>query len=254
MKHVFTPADILLPKKGKMEDWAVIACDQFSSEKEYWDRVSHRVEKTPSTLHMVVPEAWLGEVSMEEASRERNETMAKYVNDDLFQTYPNTFVYVEREISGGKIRRGVVGKLDLEAYDFRAGVFPPARASEKTVIERLPPRIKVRSSACLEMPHVLVLIDDEGRHAVEPLTEQKSDFEVLYDFDLMEEGGHITGYRLTPSATNAFVEAIDCLGTRDVQFVIGDGNHSLAAAKEIWREVKKSLSLFRLTKMRLSPF
>lgn len=241
MKNAFTPAKILLPKQNP-ETWAVIACDQFSSEREYWDRVTERVGDRPSTLHMVVPEAYLGSISMEEASLSRNEKMAKYLTEDVFAVHENALIYVEREITGGKIRRGIIGKLDLEAYDYLAGTNPPARASEKTVVDRLPPRIKVRSGACLEMPHILVLIDDEKRGAVEPLTEKKDSFEKVYDFDLMEDGGHIRGWKLSEEEANRVTEAMDALGQREVQFVIGDGNHSLAAAKDCWREIKKTLS------------
>ena len=241
MKNAFTPAKILLPKNNP-ETWSVIACDQFSSEREYWDRVTETVGDRPSTLNMVVPEAYLGSISMEEASLSRNEKMAQYLSEDVFTEYDNALIYVEREITGGKIRRGIIGKLDLEAYDYLAGVNPPARASEKTVVDRLPPRIKVRSGACLEMPHILVLIDDEKREAIEPLTEKKESFEKVYDFDLMENGGHIRGFKLSEEEAQRVVEAMDALGQREVQFVIGDGNHSLAAAKDCWREIKKTLT------------
>lgn len=241
MKNAFTPAKILLPKNDP-ETWAVIACDQFSSEREYWDRVTKTVGDRPSTLNMVVPEAYLGSISMEEASLSRNEKMAQYLSEGVFTEYDNALIYVEREITGGKIRRGIIGKLDLEAYDYLAGVNPPARASEKTVVDRLPPRIKVRSGACLEMPHILVLIDDEKREAIEPLTEKKESFEKVYDFDLMENGGHIRGFKLSEEEAQRVVEAMDALGQREVQFVIGDGNHSLAAAKDCWREIKKTLT------------
>ncbi len=241
MKNVFTPAKILLPKDNP-ETWAVIACDQFSSEREYWDRVTETVGSRPSTLHMVVPEAYLGSLSMEEASLSRNEKMTQYLEENVFAQYDNAFIYVEREITGGKLRRGIIGKLDLEAYDYLAGTNPPARASEKTVVDRLPPRIKVRSGACLEMPHILVLIDDEKRGAIEPLTRKKSTFEKVYDFDLMENGGHIRGWKLSDEEAVRVTRAMDALGQRQVQFVIGDGNHSLAAAKDCWREIKKTLT------------
>jgi len=242
MKNVFTPADILLPKDGKFSTWSVIACDQFSSEREYWDRVGEKVKDCPSTLHMVVPEAYLGKITMEEAAISRNDTMKEYLEKNIFTCYENAYIYVEREVTGGKCRRGIVGKIDLEAYDYLPGTLPPARASEKTVVDRLPPRIQVRSGAALEMPHVLVLIDDEKRGAVEPLTEKKDRLPQVYDFDLMEEGGHIAGYLVTGEEAARVTAAIDALGSRQVQFVIGDGNHSLAAAKDCWREIKKTLS------------
>lgn len=241
MKQNFLPADILLPKKDP-EIWAVIACDQFSSERDYWDRVAERVGDSPSTLYMVVPEVYLDGISMEEASLSRNQKMNEYVNGDVFRELDNSFIYVEREITGGIVRRGLVGKIDLEAYDYLPGTAPAARASEKTVVDRLPPRIRVRRGACLEMPHVLVLIDDEKETVIEPLTKIKDSLETVYDFDLMEDGGKIRGYRVSGEQAKKTIEAIDTLGSRDVQFVIGDGNHSLAAAKDCWREIKKTLS------------
>ncbi|MBR3836601.1 MAG: DUF1015 domain-containing protein [Clostridia bacterium] len=242
MKNAFTPAQILLPANGDFERWAVIACDQFSSEKDYWDRVGERVGKNPSTLHMIVPEAYLEGISMEEASKSRNDTMARYLNEDVLVAIDEAFVYVEREITGGGIRRGIVGKIDLEAYDYLPGTETPARASEKTVVDRLPPRIQVRRGAALEMPHVLVLIDDEKRRVVESLTEEKESLEKIYDFDLMEEGGHIAGYAVKGTRAQKLVKEIDALAERNVQFVIGDGNHSLAAAKDTWRQLKKDLT------------
>ncbi|MBR2615697.1 MAG: DUF1015 domain-containing protein [Clostridia bacterium] len=242
MKNVFTPAEILLPANQNFRDWAVIACDQFSSEREYWDRVSETVGDKNSTLHMIVPEAYLEGISMEEASLARNETMNAYLSGGVFSELKNAFVYVEREITGGLIRRGIVGKLDLEAYDYLPNTSPCARASERTVVDRLPPRIRVRRGASLEMPHVLVLIDDEKREIVEGLTAKRDRLTPVYDFDLMEGGGHIRGYAVEGKDAEEVVSRIDALGAREVQLVIGDGNHSLAAAKDTWREIKKTLS------------
>ncbi len=241
MKAVFTPADILLPKTD-FEQWSVIACDQFSSEREYWDRVTATVGNKPSTLNMVVPEAYLGTVSMEEASLSRNEKMREYLYGDVFQTLFHSFIYIEREITGGGIRRGVLGKLDLEAYDYLPHTTPPARASEKTVVDRLPPRIRVRRGAVLEMPHILVLLDDEKRSVIEPITEKKDRLNKVYDFNLMEQGGRICGWQITGEDADAIQNAVDALGERAVQLVIGDGNHSLAAAKDCWREIKETLT------------
>lgn len=242
MKGVFTPADILLPQGEDFERWSVIACDQFSSEKEYWDRVTERVGDRPSTLHMVLPEAYLDTVKTEEASEARNRTMKAYLQSGIFRMYENAYIYVEREVSGGRCRRGIVGKLDLEAYDYAPDTAAPVRASEKTVVNRLPPRIQVRRAAALEIPHVLLLANDAQRSVVEPLTEKKSAFGVAYDFDLMEGGGHLTGYVVRGAEADRVTRAIDLLGEKEVQLVVGDGNHSLAAAKACWDELKKTLS------------
>ncbi len=241
MKPIFTPAEMLLPIGQDYTKWSVIACDQFSSEREYWDRVTSFVGQAPSTLKMVVPEAYLSSVSMQDASASRNETMNRYLKEGILKPIEPSYIYVERTVTGGKIRRGLIGKLDLEAYDYLPGSLVPARASERTVIERLPPRIQVRREAAIEMPHVLVLIDDEKKRAIEPLTDQKENLTVLYDFDLMEDGGHITGYQVCGDKADRVTQAIAALGERAVSFVIGDGNHSLAAAKDCWRAIKASL-------------
>ncbi len=242
MKNTFTPATVLLPESGNFTPWSVIACDQFSSEKDYWERVKKKVGDQPSTLNMIIPEAYLGELSMESAAPSRAEAMDRYLSEGVFAARENAFVYVERVLSDGGIRRGIVGKLDLEAYDYRPDTMPPARASERTVVERLPCRIRVREIASLEMPHVLVLIDDPDRSVIEPLTEQKSTLPLAYDFELMEGGGRIEGRWVEGAAADAVVCAVDELGKREVQFVIGDGNHSLAAAKDLWRRLREDLS------------
>ena len=242
MEHrIFSAADILLPKNSAPDRWAVIACDQFSSDKGYWERVNRIARGVPSALHMVVPEAFLDEIKTEEAASQRNTVMDEYLSADIFDTVPNSFVYVERTVTGGKTRRGIVGKLDLEAYDYKKGTDALVRASEKTLIERLPPRIAVRKGAAIELPHIMVLIDDEKLSAVEPLGQIKERFPKLYDFDLMEGGGHIEGYRVSGSEAERVLSAIDGICAKPLAMIIGDGNHSLAAAKAYWDDIKADL-------------
>ena len=242
MKHrTFLPADILLPESG-LEDWSIIACDQFSSEQDYWNRVRERTAGKASAFHMVVPEAFLEGVSIEEAAAEKNRVMADYLARGIFRAVENAFVYVEREVTGGLVRRGIVGKMDLDAYEYTEGTSAPIRASEKTVVERLPARITVREHAPLELPHVLILIDDPGKTVVEPLTAKKEKLRQLYDFQLMEGGGRIRGWEVAGAEAEPVLQGMDALCDRPVQIVIGDGNHSLAAAKACWEEIKKGLS------------
>ncbi|MGE4483783.1 MAG: DUF1015 domain-containing protein [Oscillospiraceae bacterium] len=239
-KSCFLPADILIPKACDLNIWSVIACDQFSSEREYWNRVCARAEGKPSTVHMIIPEAFLDTVS-KDAAAERNAEMRKYLSSGVFKTIPESYVYVERETTNG-IRRGLVGMIDLDAYDYMPDSVSPIRASEKTVVERLPARIEVRRAAPIELPHVMVLIDDPEKTVIEPLTGKKDSMEKLYDFDLMEGGGHIEGWRVTDEAAADVLKAFDCFKEKPVQIVVGDGNHSLAAAKACWESIKGGLS------------
>jgi len=239
---VFSAAEILLPRTEHPETWSVIACDQFSSEPEYWRRAAETVGDRPSTLHMIVPEAFLEGTDLAAAAAARGEVMASYLAQDVFCAYPGAFVYVERTTSTGKLRRGLVGKLDLEAYDYRPGTTAPVRASEKTVVERLPARITVRERACLELPHVMMLADDPDGTIVEPLTAKRERLPLLYDFGLMEGGGHLAGRVVAGKDAEAVQAAVDAFADWEVQMVIGDGNHSLAAAKACWDALKKTLS------------
>ncbi len=237
----FKPTDILLPVTGDMTDWSVIACDQFTSERAYWDRVEKRCADKLSTCHMILPEAYLGTVSPLEMAGQANAAMRGCLEAEVFETLADSYVYVERHVTGG-IRRGLVGALDLDAYDYSPRSASPVRASERTVADRLPPRIKIRENAPLELPHIMVLIDDPDLSVVEPLHARAHAMRKLYDFDLMEGGGHITGWQVTGEDAARVNEAYLKLCERDVQIVIGDGNHSLAAAKELWNQTKAHLT------------
>lgn len=234
MKDIFTPADILLPKKGSdMTKWASVACDQFSSEPQWWERLSDFVGEAPSTLRLMLPEAYLHSADVQERKTAMAQSMKDYVVGDIFEEIPDSYIFVERTLPNGKVRRGLVGKLDLEAYDWTPGSESPVRSTEATVPERLPTRMELRKEAVLEMPHIVLFIDDPE----DTVLGAARPGETLYDFDLYDNGGHLRGRRLTGEAAGAVREALNGL-QGEMAFAMGDGNHSLAAAKNLWEELK----------------
>jgi len=240
-KSAFVPGDILIPSGVSMEDWSVIACDQFTSERRYWDRVAERTRGKMSTFHMMLPEAYLGDAQPKDTAGAIRNVMESYLSAGIFETLGDSFVYVERNVTGG-VRRGLVGVLDLEAYDYSISSAAPVRASEGTVMERLPARALIREAAPLEMPHAMVLISDPKRSVLEPLHRKTLSMRELYDFELMEDGGRIRGWQVEGKLAESVNEALSALAEKPLQIVVGDGNHSLAAAKEFWLKLKKTLS------------
>ena len=234
--RVFTHADILLPRVDDMTKWSCIACDQFTAEPEYWREAERIVGSEPSTLRLMLPEAWLGVRDSAAETRKIYAAMQDYVNRDVFRTVAESFIYVERTLPSGAVRRGLVGKLDLECYDWAPGSATPVRATEGTVESRLPARVEVRRGATLEMPHIMVFIDDP-ENAVIP---SAAGGEALYDFELMLGGGHIRGSRVTGEAAERLTAALEA-PEGSVRFAMGDGNHSLAAAKRCWEQIKRNL-------------
>jgi len=240
-KDIFTPADILLPHGAAPVNWSVIACDQFSSERAYWQRVRERVGEEPSTLNMILPEAYLDDIDEPGAIGSIRAAMDDYMGRGILREIKDSFVYVERTQPDGRVRRGLVGTIDLDEYDFSGGR-AAILASEGTVLERLPARIRVRRAARLEIPHIMAFIDDREATVIEPLTEKTDKLPLLYDFDLMEGGGHIRGYRVTGGDADGVMAAMRALSKcSDPLMVMGDGNHSLAAAKAYWDELKQGL-------------
>ncbi len=249
----FYPADILLPRKGTdMTRWAVVACDQFTSQPEYWQAVEETVGEAPSALRLILPEAALNAPDVEARIAAVNAAMGTYLDGGLFETLEDTLLYIERVQSDGKIRHGLIGMVDLEQYDFTPGSGALIRATEGTVLSRIPPRVKVRKDAPIELPHVMLLIDDPGKTVIEPLTRASGDMEELYRFDLQQGGGRITGWKLTASQMDETAEALAALcsaeeqawkyGVKDAPpllFAVGDGNHSLATAKQCYEDLKK---------------
>ena len=248
MKH-FNPADILLPKKN-FEKWAVVACDQYTSEPDYWHDVEAIVGDEPSALHIILPEIYLGDDNSARIGA-INAKMQEYLDGDVFDLHENSMIYVERE-SNNTLRRGVVGIIDLEDYDYRKGATSAIRATEATVLERIPPRVQIRKDAPLEMPHILLLIDDPTRSVIEPLSAQKSGFTQAYGFELMKDGGHIDGYFLPDSVIEGVQDALEVLiADKDdkLLFAVGDGNHSLATAKECYNQSKNPLARYALVEV-----
>ena len=249
--NAFLPADILMPKTDSMEKWAVIACDQFTSDQAYWDRVRRNAEGAVSTINLILPEAELGTEKEAEHTAVINATMKRYMDEDVFTTHPNSFVYVERQLENGSIREGLVGMVDLDAYDYSTGATSAIRATERTVAERIPPRQRVRRDAPIELPHILMLCDDHDKKLIEPIGAKKDSLKKLYDFDLMEGGGHITGWLVEGKDVDEFNKALadytatvgeKYKGLKGVPmvFAVGDGNHSLATAKSCYEELKKN--------------
>lgn len=240
--NAFFPADILLPC-GDMKKWACVACDQFSSDRAYWDDVCAIVGDAPSTYKLIVPEAYLGDNDTDVRAVAISDEMAKYLSDGTLTEYKDSFVYVERTVSNGKIRRGIVGKLDLEQYDYSPDSTTPVRASEGTIEARLPARVEVRRSALIELPHIMALISDKNGNIIENLAENSASLPVLYDFDLMKNGGHICGRLVSGENAEKLKAQFEALAAGSpVEVIMGDGNHSLAAAKKLWNEIKLSLS------------
>lgn len=247
--NAFLPADILFPKNASMEKWAVIACDQFTSDPAYWERVRKNAEGAPSTINLILPEAELGTEKEAEHTALINKTMAEYLKNDVFCTLKNAFVYVERTLDNGSIRKGLVGMVDLDAYDYSTGSTSPIRATERTVVERIPPRMRVRRDAPVELPHILMLCDDHEKVLIEPIAAHKDRLTKLYDFDLMEGGNHIAGWLVDGAEVEDFNARLtdytahvgkkyEGLNGVPMVFAVGDGNHSLATAKSCYEELK----------------
>jgi hypothetical protein len=247
---------VYLPKKGTdLTKWAVIACDQFTSQPEYWNDVEKIVGDAPSTLNLTFPEVYLEQPGGEQRIKNVQASMRKYMDEGILQPHDG-LVYVERSVAG-KTRKGIVLCLDLEAYDYNKGSSSLIRATEGTIVDRLPPRIKIREGATIELPHILVLIDDPSRTVIEPIGAGKSKLEKLYDFELMLDSGHITGYAVNQELEDKVVDALRGLANPEtfttkygidkgepvLLFAMGDGNHSLATAKAIWEKNKSNVGM-----------
>ena len=253
-KDIFLPGDILIPADTDMTLWSIIACDQFSSEPDYWKNIESQVGSSPSTYNMMLPEAYL---KLNETGKEAGKigaAMKNYLDSGVFQTVSDSYIYVERRLPGKKIRKGLVGILDLEYFDYSAGSTSPIRPTEGTVEDRLPPRVEIRRQAPLEMPHIILFIDDPENTVIAPVGTATDGLKKLYDFDLIGGGGHITGWQVEGSTVSDICRSLNGLENADtlskkynginkspVVFAVGDGNHSLAAAKLCWEQIKETL-------------
>lgn len=250
--------NILLPSPDTdFTKWSVVACDQYSSQADYWERVDAFVKDSPSTIKLILPEVYLEDENWENKIEYINHSMKEYLSNGVFDKDFNGFILIDRKTSHAKSRKGLMVALDLEHYDYKKGSETLIRATEGTVVDRLPPRKKIRKNAPLELPHIMVLIDDPYKTVIEPLFEKVNSLKKLYDFELMENGGHIKGYAVDAKPDieriySAIVKLMDRENfiskynlpgdTGILLYAVGDGNHSLASAKEHWEDLKSSLS------------
>lgn len=241
MKTAFNPADILLPKNRSRSDmgkWSVVACDQYTQEPEYWQKTDELVSDAKSTLRLILPEIFLEEDGVEARIDDIDANINKYLEEGVFSEYKGSMIYVRRTQSDGKLREGIIGAVDLEEYDYMPGSNSQIRATEATVTSRIPPRLKIRKDAALELPHIMILIDDPQKTVIEPLANKK--LETLYDFELMQGGGSIEGRLMTDNEISQVDSALFELSKRSpMLFAMGDGNHSLATAKEHYESIKR---------------
>lgn len=249
----FSTADILLPRLSdtEMSRWAVVACDQYTGEPNYWEETARIVGKSPSSLNLILPEIFLESDDCENKIRAINHTMNEYLTSDLFNLHKDCFILTKRTQADGRLRAGLVGAIDLEMYDYHKGSKSQVRATEATVASRIPPRVRIRMDAALELPHIMILIDDPGKTVIEPLLNRK--LQRVYSFELMQNGGHLEGEIVDNENAREVLSALDKLADRadfnarygleneDVLlYAMGDGNHSLATAKECYERKKLS--------------
>lgn len=253
---VFNRADILIPNKhADRSKWAVIACDQYTSEPEYWEKAKTLAGHAPSALHVIIPEVYLEDKDVDKRIEKVKQTMNAYLSQGLMDELKQSVIYVERTQPNGKVRRGIVGMVDLEEYSYAKDSQSLIRATEGTVLERIPPRVRVREHAALELPHVMLLIDDESKTVIDWLGSKVESSQKVYDFELMLGGGHIKGFQLSDKQVEDVFRGLEKLADNPsfnqkygiknkatLLFCVGDGNHSLATAKACWEKVKKTLT------------
>ncbi len=238
-KSCIVVPEILLPQPFvDLSAWAVIACDQHTSDREYWNKLQQYVGDRPSTLYLTLPEVYLGDEDCSDRIDRIRETMQDYRRKHIFRKLPSGFILVRRTTPYQAMRTGIVLAIDLEEYSFAPNETARIRATEATIVERIPPRLKIRQAATIEFPHVLLLYEDPDDRVLKTIFQQE--LQPLYDFDLNMQGGHVTGSLISNS--RAVVEVLDRLEKNGVLFMVGDGNHSLATAKTSWDIIKKTLS------------
>lgn len=253
-KNAYQKPTFLIPNNNiDMHKWAVIACDQFTSQPEYWQQVEELVNDAPSTYRMILPEAYLETPRAEEHAQNTYQAMQTYVSQGVFHEQTG-FVFIERDL-GEKTRYGLLLNLDLEQYDFHKGSQSMIRATEGTILDRLPPRIKIREKALLELPHIMILIDDRDDELFSYLEQHKDSYQTIYDFELMQDSGSIRGSIIDEAGESKIRDVFEKLcdqsefqekygldeTTSPLLFAVGDGNHSLATAKSIWDKIKDSV-------------
>lgn len=232
-----------------MTKWSVVSCDQYTSEPDYWSKLESIVKDAPSTLRLIYPEVYLSEAEPEKRIAKINETMKSYLDSGVFREIKDSYILIKRDTCLGHSRLGLVAPVDLEDYSFVQPCSSIIRSTEDVVRDRIPPRLKIRRGAPIELPHIILLIDDRKKEILEPLWEKRDSFEKLYDFDLNMNGGHIVGYKvdagIVHAALDKYVEnTVKTLYGKESNFVfaVGDGNHSLATAQAYWNEIKETLT------------
>ncbi|MBE6732450.1 MAG: DUF1015 domain-containing protein [Ruminococcaceae bacterium] len=248
-KKLFYPADVLLPKSD-FESFSVIACDQYTSEPEYWQEVKENVGDKKSALNIVLPEVYLSEDDSPRIDL-INKAMGEYLADGTFVEYKNSFVYLERTQPDGRVRHGLVGAIDLEDYDYQKDTDAMVRATEATILERIPPRVKIRNNAPLEMPHIMLLVDDRDNKLLGGLKSKKDSFNKLYDFTLMQNGGSIKGWQVGENLYEDIEKVLTELkeNSNGLLFCVGDGNHSLATAKQCYKNNPTEMNRYALVEV-----
>lgn len=238
--------EILLPKNIDLSTWSVIACDQYTQDKDYWKNVEEKAGNKPSTLNLILPEVYLGSPDKADRIKKIRQSMKDYLDTGVFADAKKCFIYLERKTAFGRTRKGLVAQIDLETYEWKPFSKANIRATEATIVERIPPRMEIRKGAPLELPHIMLLVNDKDDLLVgaNKPTDGRSP---IYDGDLMANGGHITGWALESKADIEGVEkALNFIAEKNASpdgstflFAVGDGNHSLATAKAVWDEYKK---------------
>lgn len=252
------PCKMMLPKEGvDMAKWAVVACDQYTSEPEYWNKVNEIVGDAPSTVKITLPEIYLEGNDVEERTAKINAEMIRYEEEGILEELPTGMILLDRDTGRVCGRKGLMMAFDLEAYDYHLGSTSLIRPTEKTVEERIPPRLAVRKNASMELPHIMLLIDDPDRTVIEPVYEKRDQFKKVYDVELMQNGGHLTGWFIPEGeVVDQIQTALDKLADRAsfnkkynldkdypiVHYATGDGNHSMATAKANWERIKETLT------------
>lgn len=248
-KSGFLPTEILLPNNSvDMTKWSVIACDQYTSNQRYWNDVENTVKEAPSALKLVLPEIYLNAPDATNRIEKINTSMNEYLDNGTLKSTDPCYILVLRTLPDGNVRKGIIGMIDLDMYDFSKGSQSKVRATEGTIAERIPPRLRIRENAALELPHVMLLIDDEENEVIESLCKKTDSLEMLYDFELMQNSGHLTGYKIDGKQAEKIAEKLckfadkeyfenkyNCSGKDVLQYAVGDGNHSLATAKSLYQ-------------------
>ena len=247
---VFQATELLIPRQELLDNWAVVACDQFTSQPEYWKEVREQVGDKPSAYHITFPEAELGK-NEDARIASINDHMKRYLEGDVFRRFPDAYVYVERRLFDGSVRRGVVGVIDLEEYDYQSDAASAVRATEQTVVVRIPPRVRIRRGAALETSHVMLLMDDASGRVLDSLEKKKAALPQVYRFSLMQGGDEVEGRLVQGKDAEALDAALEAYeqdtrerfaetGRAPLLYAVGDGNHSLAAAKTCWERLKQA--------------